>query len=169
MLQHEAFLRRASARQAMNKEPHALGAATFSGDGMVCSRGGDLSYDMMDDQVHQSIMAILRLSLLSSMSRSAEKEGGQEAADAFKDLVAAAAGACVATASDTGQEAVLKPFRQGSGAERVDFFFQRVLHVFLGLRERSMEDLVHWMSAKEDDAAQADAAKLTSSWRGWAG
>ena len=78
-------------------------------------------------------MSILRLSLLASMSRSAEKEGGIEAhasssscAESFKDLLAAAAGACIESASETAQESILKPFRKGSGAERVEVLFQRV-------------------------------------------
>ena len=52
VLQHEAILLRTTARRATNKEPHSLGTATYAGDGMVCSSGGDFIYDLHDDQVH---------------------------------------------------------------------------------------------------------------------
>jgi hypothetical protein len=35
---------RTTARRAACKEPHSLGTATYAGDGMVCSSGGDMIY-----------------------------------------------------------------------------------------------------------------------------
>ena len=130
-------------------QPHMSGTAFSDGGGMVCGGGGELTYRMDDSEVHKSIMSILRLSLFSSMCRSAESEGVQETVDALKDMVSAAAAACVASASG-GKVPKLRPFRPGSGAERVELFFERFLHVFMGLEERSAEKLKRWLAGEVD-------------------
>lgn len=110
---------------------------------------------MDDNEVHRSIMSILRLSLVSSMCRSAEAEAVPETVDALKDLVSAAASACVASASG-GEVPKLRPFRPGSGAERVELFFERFLHVLIGLEERSAEKLERWLAGEVEVTEQED-------------
>jgi hypothetical protein len=53
--------------------------------------------------LHRSILSILRLSLVSSMLRTAEREGRNEEVEALKETIAAATAACVA--SSAGGEA----------------------------------------------------------------
>jgi len=146
---------------------------------MVCGGGGEVCYSFDDEDVHKSILAILRLSLVSSMSRCADKDsahscaaepvhplketnpGVKDASHELKDLVTAAAMACVESASGGTLPKLETPFKKGSGAERVEMFFEQFLHVFMGLRERTGEDFRKWFDDKDKEEEIAPEVVMT--------
>ena len=170
-LAHEVQQLRAQAvRNA--KKPALAGTACYNGTGAICAGGGQLRFVLDDDDVHRSILCILHLSIAASLSRTAEREGGPEAAadDGLKEFIAAAAAACVASASEGGPDAGLKAsdlaalctrFRKGSGAYRVIAFFEKFVHVFLGLETRCDGDIVAWLrqTVEEDKVLVVPAEK----------
>jgi len=165
---------RKKALQAKN-QPLAAGTACYDGAGMVCGGGGEVCYSFDDEDVHKSILAILRLSLVSSMSRCADKDsahepvhplketnpGVKDTSHELKDVVTAAAMACVESASGGTLPKLETPFKKGSGAERVEMFFEQFLHVFMGLRERTGEDFRKWFDDKDKEEEIAPEVVMT--------
>jgi hypothetical protein len=74
--------------------------------------------------------------------------------------MAAEAAGCMASASAGASDQVphRKKFPKNSGAARIVAFFERFLHVFLGLQARRSGDLLKWLGEEEEEEVAKNEA-----------